>query len=53
MNTNWQDVLVILIVCLTMLTGIGVGAWMIIKGHPWFGLLIILIVCSIKVKTGY
>ena len=52
MNTNWQDVCVVFLVCMTLLVGLAIAAWLVIEDHPWFAAFILLAVCSIKVKTG-
>lgn len=32
--------------------GLGIGAWLIIEGHPWFGLLVIIIVSGAKLRAS-
>lgn len=50
--TNWPDVVVCLVFGITLLGGICVAAWLVVEGHPWFALLILLIVGGIRLKTG-
>jgi hypothetical protein len=51
-NTNWPDVIVVLFYVLGLVGGLGIGAWLVTKGHPWFALLVMLIVSTVRVKTG-
>jgi hypothetical protein len=46
-----KDVAIALIVSGVILGGIGIGAYLALKDHPWFALLVLLIVGSIRVKT--
>ena len=52
MNTNWPDVAISLVFGMTLVSGLAVGAWLAINDHPWFALLAMLIVASLRMKTG-
>lgn len=30
-------------VCLTIIGCVGIGAWLVVKGYPWFGFLAMII----------
>lgn len=52
MNTNWPDVAVAIIFGSTLISGLAIGAWLVTKDHPWFGFFVMLIVASLRMKTG-
>lgn len=52
MNTNWPDVILAFIFGLILVSGLAIGAWLVIQDHPWFAFFVMLIVASIKFKTG-
>lgn len=37
---------------LTVLGGIGIGAWLVSIGHPWFGLFAMAIGGSVEFRSG-
>lgn len=37
---------------LIVLGGLGIGAWLVVQGHPWFALLVIAIVASARLGGG-
>lgn len=37
---------------LTFVTALGIGAYLVVHGHPWFALLVMVIAASISFKTG-
>jgi hypothetical protein len=52
MNTNWPDVFVALAFGATMVGGLCVGAYLVVNDHPWIGFFVILVVGTLKIKTG-
>jgi hypothetical protein len=36
---------------ISLLGCLAIGAWLVISGHPWFGLLVIAIGASVQVTT--
>lgn len=39
--------------CATIVAVIGIGAYLVLHGHLWIGLLVILIGGCVSVKTGH
>jgi hypothetical protein len=37
---------------IVVLGSFGIGAWLVIQGHPWFAVLIILLGGSVSVKNA-
>ena len=52
MNTNWPDVFVALAFGATMVSGLCVGAYLVVNDHPWIGFFVILVVGTLRIKTG-
>ena len=40
----------IVAVCLLVIFCIGIGGWLVVAGHPWFGLLAMLIGGAVSYK---
>jgi hypothetical protein len=36
----------------TVLGCVGIGAWLVVQGHPWFGLLSMLIGSSVRLRKS-
>lgn len=52
MNTNWPDVFVAIAFGATLVSGLAVGAYLVMNDHPWMGFFVIVIAGSLRVKTG-
>jgi hypothetical protein len=46
------ELLAVVAVCIGAVGIIGIGAYLVVHGHPWFGLLVIIIGSSVRLKTG-
>jgi hypothetical protein len=38
-----KDIGIILALGFIIVSGLGIGAWLVVQGHPWFGLFAMLI----------
>lgn len=53
MMTNWPDVFALLISGLTFCGGLGIGAWLVVTGHPGFAFFVFLIMATFRMTTGH
>lgn len=37
-----KDIFMLAVIVVVILGMLGIGAWLIIEGHPWFGFLVII-----------
>lgn len=52
MITNWPDVAALIVSGLIFSGSLGISAWLVVAGHPWFGLFAFIIVGTLKITTG-
>jgi hypothetical protein len=46
------ELFAVVAVCVAAIGIIGIGAYLVVHDHPWFGLLVILMASGIRLKTG-